>query len=70
MMWEVLMEEDIMEKIKEYARQYDLKITIVKVDMKKLSIKERITNIAELKQLQQEVENLYEKEQKRNDDVT
>ena len=41
-----------MENIKEDARQYDEKITTVKAKMKKLPLKEKVTNIVKVKQLQ------------------
>ena len=69
MTWEFLLENEAVEKIKEDARQADLKITTVKADMKKLSIKEKIAKVVELKQLQQEVKNLHDQEQKRNEEV-
>ena len=69
-MWEVLMEDETMEKIKEYAQQTDLKITAVKEHMNNLSIKQRITKVTKLKQLQQEVKTLCNQEHKRNDEIT
>ena len=50
-MWELLLEDETVEKINEDAQKDDLKITAVKADMKKLPIKYRITKVAELKQL-------------------
>ena len=50
-MWELLLDDEAIEKIKEDARETNLKITAVKVDMKKLSLKEKAGKIAELKQL-------------------
>ena len=70
MMWEVLLEDETMEKIKEYAPQADLKITTVNAYMKNLLIKERITKVTELKQLQQEEKTLPDQDKKRNDEVT
>ena len=40
-----------MEKIKEDACQTDLNTIVVKADMKKLSIKEKIAKVVELKKL-------------------
>ena len=51
--WELLLEVEAVEKIKEDACQTDLNITMVKEDMKKLSIKENIAKVVELKQIQQ-----------------
>ena len=51
-MWEVLMEDENMEKIKENAWQAGEKITTKKEEMKKLSFKEKVTKMAEIKQLQ------------------
>ena len=68
-MWEVLLDNETVEKIKEDAWQDDLKITTVKVDMKKLPIKERSVKVSNLNQLQQEVKTLHDQEQKRNDEI-
>ena len=68
--WEFILEDEVVEKIKEDAWKTNLNITTVKEDMKKLSIKERITKVVELKQLQQEVKTLCKQEQKRNDEMT
>ena len=58
MMREVLLEDETREKIKESGRQVDEKITRAKLEMKKLSLKERVTKIVEIKQLQQEFQAL------------
>ena len=59
---EVLLEDDTAEKFVEAAHHAVLKIVTVKVDMKKLSIKEKIAKVSKLKQLQQEVKTLRNKE--------
>ena len=38
--------------------------------MKKLSLKEKVAKVVELKQLQQEVQALHDQEKRRNDEVT
>ena len=48
-MWESLLDNETMEKIKEDVQKADVKITTVKADMKKLPIKERTVKVAELK---------------------
>ena len=60
--WELLLEDEAVEKTKEDAWQDDLKIIAVKADMKKLSIKEKIAKVVELKQLQQQVKTLHDQE--------
>ena len=47
----MLLEDEVVDKIKEDARQTELKITIVKEEIKKMLIKEKTTKVAELKQL-------------------
>ena len=42
---------------------------MVKVDMKKLSLKEKVVKVVELKQLQQEFQALCDQECTRNDEV-
>ena len=54
-MWEALLEDETREKIKEIVRQADEKITAAKAEMKKLSLKEKVTKMVEIKQLQHEV---------------
>ena len=61
------MEDVKAEKIAEDLWQTELKIITVKVDMKKLDIKEKIEKEVELKQLQQKVKNLHYQEKKRNE---
>ena len=51
-MWEFIIEDEAMDKIKEDACQIDLNIRAVKEDMKNLSIKEKIAKVTELKHLQ------------------
>ena len=48
-MWEVLLEDETRENIKENAWQVDEKITAVKSEMKKFLLKENLTKIAEIK---------------------
>ena len=55
MTWEFLLEDEDVENIKEYVWQANLKISVVKEDIKKLPIKEKSAKVVELKQLQQEV---------------
>ena len=55
--------------MKEDAWQADLKINVVKSDMKKLSIKEKIAKFFELKQLQQQFKTLCNQDRKINDEV-
>ena len=50
--WEVLLEDDTGDKIKEDAQQADQKITTAKAEMKKLSLQEKVTKMDEIKQLQ------------------
>ena len=52
MTWELLLEDEAVEKIKEDARQAELRIAMVKADMKKFSLKEKVAKVVELKQLQ------------------
>ena len=61
------MEDVKVEKITEDLWQTELKIITVKVDMKKLHIKEKIEKEVELKQLQQQVKNIHYQEKKRNE---
>ena len=61
------MEDVKVDKITEDLWQTELKIITVKVDMKKLDIKEKIEKEVELKQLQQKVKNLHYQEKKRNE---
>ena len=63
------MEDETMEKIKEDACQTDLHISIVKIDMNNMPIKENISKVPELKQLQHELKNLCDQENKRNNEV-
>ena len=69
MIWESLLEDDTGEKIKENAWQADNKITMTNPKMKKLPLKEKVTNIVEIKQLQQEVQALHDQEWTRNEEV-
>ena len=48
-MWEVLLEDDTGENIKENVQQAGEKITTVKEEMKKLLLKEKVTKMAEIK---------------------
>ena len=50
--WGFLLEDEAVENIKEEVQQADLKIATVKADMKKLSLKEKVAKVVELKQLQ------------------
>ena len=47
--WELLLEDETMVKFTKDVHQTELKITIVKEDMKKLPIKENLTKVVELK---------------------
>ena len=49
--WGLLLEDEVVEKIKEDAWHADLKIIVVKANMKKLPIKENLAKVAELKKL-------------------
>ena len=51
MMWEVLLDDETMDKIKEDVQQADEKIIALKVDMKNMLIKERSAKVTELKKL-------------------
>ena len=51
--WELLLEDEKVEKIIEDLRQTKLQITSVKADMKKLHIGENIGKVVKLKKLQQ-----------------
>ena len=54
-MWEAFLEDETREKIKENAQKADEKIIATRVEMKKLSFKEKVTKMVEIKQLQHEV---------------
>ena len=47
--WEALLEYEMGEKIKADAQQVDKKISTAKVEMKKISLKEKVTKMAEIK---------------------
>ena len=51
MMWEVLLDDETMDKIKEDVQQADEKIIALKVDMKNMLIKERSAKVTELKKI-------------------
>ena len=64
-MWESLLEDDIVEKIREDAWKANEKIIVVKTEMKKFPLKDKVTKMAEIKQLQQEVQALCDQERTR-----
>ena len=47
--WELILDDEVMENIKEDAQQAELNIIPVKEDMKKLPIKENVSKVTELK---------------------
>ena len=51
MMWEVLLDDETMDKIKEDVQQANEKFIALKVDMKNMLIKERSAKVTELKKL-------------------
>ena len=59
-----------MTKFAEDIVQIELKIEAVKANMKKMPIKENIAKVVELKQLQQQVKNMRNKDHNRNNEVT
>ena len=65
----MLPEDDIGQKIKVDAHQVNQKITIVKEEMKKLSLQENVTKMDEMKQLQQEAQAIHDRECTRNDEM-
>ena len=69
-MWGLLLEDETTTKFAEEPHHANLKIVMVMADMKKMPLKEKITKVSELKQLQQEVQTLYDQERKINDEFT
>ena len=69
MIWEALLENESMKNIKEYAWQDDEKITATKAEMKKPSFKYKVTKMAEIKKLQEEVQDLHDQKRTRNEEV-
>ena len=69
MIWEVLLEYETGEKIRESTRQAEEKIIATKVEMKKLPFQEKVMKMVEIKQLQQEVQALCDQEWTREAEV-
>ena len=54
MIWEAILEDATVEMIRASMRKSDKKISVAKAKMKKFSFQEKVTKMAEIKQLQQE----------------
>ena len=68
-MWEALLEDETMENIREYAWKANDKIIVVKAEMIKISLKDKVANVSEVNHLQQEVQVLRDQERTRNYEV-
>ena len=66
----MFLEDETAKKFVEDSCKADLKITAVKEEMKNFPIKQKTTKETELKQLQQQVQTLHDKEQRINEEVT
>ena len=61
----MLLEDETEEKIRENVCKAKEKVAAEKVEMNKLSFQEKVTKMAEIKQLQQEFQDLCEQERTR-----
>ena len=63
--WETLIEDNATEKIRKRIREIDERINAMKVDMRKLSLQQKVIKNAEIKILHQEVQTLHAQEKAR-----
>ena len=58
----MFLEDETTEKFAEDSHKADLKITAIKEEMKKFPIKQNTAKVTKVKQLQQQVQTLHDKE--------
>ena len=69
MIWEALLEDATIGNIRENVHKAKDKIIVVKEEMKKIPFQEKVSKMAEIKQLQQELQALHEQERTREAEV-